>query len=266
MTRPPVAAAASAALLLVLISFPVMPAAAVAAAEVQTENEAGGVHTRVVTSRGPIHLFRPAGYNRKTAGIVLYVHGLYTRVDDAWREHRLAEQFAASRRNALFIAPEAPAAAAEPPVWTDLPELLSTAMSLSELPWPRGSVVAVGHSGAYRTLVTWLDTPSLRHIVLVDALYGNEADFRAWLNRRAGNRMTVVVRTTEKWTRVLLRATPHAARASRVPASIGQLSRAQRGAKLLSMRSQYGHMELVTGGKTIPVLLHRTPLRPTRKK
>ena len=70
--------------------------------------EAEGTHYRVQTEHGPVHLFRPAGYERRTAGIVVYVHGLYTRVDQAWREHQLAAQFAASGANALFIAPKRP--------------------------------------------------------------------------------------------------------------------------------------------------------------
>src|SRR5204863_9327666 len=66
---------------------------------VTTESEAGGTHIRIETSSGPVHVFRPAGFDRKTAGVVVYVHGYYTHIDDAWREHKLADQFAASRRN-----------------------------------------------------------------------------------------------------------------------------------------------------------------------
>jgi len=52
---------------------------------VTTDIEAEGTHYRVQTEHGPVHLFRPAGYDRRTAGIVVYVHGLFTRVDQAWR-------------------------------------------------------------------------------------------------------------------------------------------------------------------------------------
>ena len=74
---------------------------------VATDIEADGTHYRVQTEHGPVHLFRPAGYDRRTAGVVVYVHGLYTSVDQAWKDHRLATQFAASGANALFIVPEA---------------------------------------------------------------------------------------------------------------------------------------------------------------
>ena len=91
---------------------------------VSMEQEAGGSHMRLETNHGPVHLFRPPGFDRKTAGVVVYVHGYYTHIDEAWYEHKLAEQFVASRRNALFIAPEAPAAPEESPSWTTLRRLL----------------------------------------------------------------------------------------------------------------------------------------------
>jgi hypothetical protein len=224
-------------------------------------DEVGGRHLRVVTAHGPVHLFQPAGYDRRTAGLVVYVHGLYVDVDQAWREHRLGEQFAASRLNALFLAPEAPASAAQPPAFSDLRALIATALRRARLRRPRGPLVAVGHSGAYRTLVPWLAEPSLRHLVLIDALYGNEGEFRAWLNARRDHQMTLVVKGTARWADPFVRAFPHAVTLSRIPSAVEGFSPAQRAAKLLCLRSQYGHFELVTEGKALPVLLGRTGLR-----
>src|SRR6266571_4841674 len=68
----------------------------------------GGEHWRIQTDHGPVHVFRPQGYDARAAGTLVYVHGLYADVDTAWRDHRLAEQFVASNRQALFIVPEAP--------------------------------------------------------------------------------------------------------------------------------------------------------------
>src|SRR6185503_17480091 len=84
---------------------------------------AGGRHVRFETEHGAVHVWRPRGYDRATAGIVVYVHGYFTDVDKAWEEHALAEQFAASRQNALFIVPEAPAGKAEEVRWMKLAEL-----------------------------------------------------------------------------------------------------------------------------------------------
>jgi hypothetical protein len=122
-------------------------AVAVNSCALETVEEAGGIHMRVETANGPVHLFRPGGYERRSAGLVVYVHGLYIHVDEAWREHRLAEQFAASEQNALFIAPEAPATAEEEPPWSELGALIAAALRCARLSRPAGPIVAVGHSG-----------------------------------------------------------------------------------------------------------------------
>ena len=238
----------------------VLSSAAGQRAGVATDIEANGTHDRVQTEHGPVHLFRPAGYDRRTAGVIVYVHGLYTRVDEAWREQQLATQFAASGANALFIVPEAPEAADEPPAWTDLESLIATALARAHLRRPPGPLVAAGHSGAYRTLVGWLADPALRSLILIDALYGNEDEFRAWLDADPANKMTLVVKGTTRRADPFVRSYRRAITLPRIPDSFDELSRAERTAKLLCLRSQYGHMELITEGKTLPVVLRRTAL------
>jgi hypothetical protein len=242
-------------------SSPSHPSSPQLSGPVASEPEAGGTHTRLETRHGPVHLFRPAGFDRKTAGVVVYVHGYYTHIDEAWQEHKLAEQFAASRRNALFVAPEAPAAAEEAQSWTSLRRLLGTVLRSARVGTPPGPIVVVGHSGAYRTLVLWLKEPSLHQLILVDALYGNEPDFLEWLGRERSNHMTLVVKGTAKWADPFVRKLPYAITVPEIPSSIYELSREQRAAKLLCLRSQYGHFELITEGRTLPVLLGRGGLR-----
>jgi hypothetical protein len=232
---------------------------------VTTEPEAGGVHLRLATNHGPVHLFRPGGFNRRTAGVVVYVHGYYTHIDEAWNEHKLAKQFAASRRNALFIAPEAPAAPEEELSWPSLRRLLTIVFHTTHFAAPPGPLIVVGHSGAYRTLVAWLDEPALHHLILVDALYGNEPDFLDWLARERGNRMTMVVKGTGKWADPFVKSLPYAITLPRIPAFAAELSGEARKTKLLCLRSQYGHFELITEGRVLPVLLGRTGLRTLRR-
>jgi hypothetical protein len=228
---------------------------------VTAEPEAGGTHIRVETNHGPVHLFRPGGFERRTAGVVVYVHGYYTHIDEAWQEQKLAEQFAASRRNALFVAPEAPAAPEEEPSWSSLRRLLGIVFRAAKMAAPTGPLVVVGHSGAYRTLVQWLDEPFVHQLILIDALYGNEPDFLDWLARERINRMTLVVKGTAKWADPFVKSLPYAITLPQIPSSIAELSREERSAKLLCMRSQYGHFELITEGRVLPVLLGRTGLR-----
>lgn len=260
-----------AALSTVLVTFTSAPnlgvsgrAVAATAKRVGPQKLGGGVHQRLGTRNGPIHLFRPARYDRRTAGIVIYLHGYYVHADAAWREHRLGEQFAASRRNALFIVPEAPASGDEASYWTNVRRLLTTVMRRARLQRPGGPLVVVGHSGAYRSIVPFLVEPTLRHVILLDALYGNEGDFREWLGRSPQNQMTLVVKGTAKWADPFVRGIPEAVSVPRIPDAIEDLTDEQRAAKLLHLASQYGHFELVTEGKVLPLLLRRTPLPAIR--
>jgi len=243
------------------------PAAGAAAPDVvapatgpTTDEQDGGTHRRVSTPHGPVHLFRPRGYDARTAGIVIYVHGYYVDVDEAWRAHRLPAQFLASGRNALFVAPEAPSNGDEKPNWSKLQQLLNVSLRRARWQRPRGAVVVAGHSGAFRTIVPWLKEPFWHHLILIDGLYGREEAFGAWLRRGSSNRMTLVVRGTAKWADPFVRSRRYAVTVARIPDALGELSRRERTARLLALRSQFGHFELITDGKVLPLLLRRTPL------
>lgn len=225
-----------------------------------TDEQDGGTHLRVSTPHGPVHLFRPRGYDARTAGIVIYVHGYYVDVDEAWRAHRLPAQFVASGRNALFVAPEAPSGADEKPNWGRLQQLLNLTLRRARWQRPRGAVVVAGHSGAFRTIVPWLKEPFWHHLILIDGLYGREDDFGAWLRRSQSNRMTLVVRGTAKWAEPFVRSRRYAITVARIPDALEELSRRERTARLLALRSQFGHFELITDGRVLPLLLRRTPL------
>ena len=46
-------------------------------------------HWRIATAQGAVHVWVPEGYDRESAGTVIYVHGYYTDADGAWRDHLL---------------------------------------------------------------------------------------------------------------------------------------------------------------------------------
>ena len=154
--------------------------------------------------------------------------------------------------------PEAPASGTEGSRWTNLRRLLTTVLRRAGLPKPPGPLVLVGHSAAYRTMAPWLVEPALHNVILIDGMYGDEGDFRAWLDRAPSNQMTLVVKGTAKWADPFVKAIPYAVSVPRIPDSIDDLSDEERTAKLLHLGSQYGHFELITEGKTLPVLLRRT--------
>ena len=240
------------------------------------EREAQGWHWRLETPHGPVHLWIPERYDSLTAGFVIYVHGFYTTVDEAWRAHALAWQFSQSRKNALFIACEAPQGGDEQPFWDSMAALADTATrffaqtgySVPQVP----HVVVMGHSGAYRTILLWLEEP-IAHIILVDALYGNEKDFATWIDGAEETpdgdftrQLTIVAWDTLRWSEPFVDLFGDVMMVPRIPEKPDAFTEEQRRARLLYIPSQYGHMEVVTEGRTLPFLLQQTRLTDVKGK
>jgi hypothetical protein len=219
------------------------------------KKEAGGEHIRLETKKGPVHVWIPPGYVSETAGIALYVHGYYTDVDTAWKEHRLAEQFRASGRNALFIVPEAPDGLGQHVFWPELGDLIAEVRKQIGLRRPWGPVVAMVHSGGYRTAVTWLDDDLIDDLVLLDAMYGDEDAFRDWITADDSRGLVLVGADTLRWTESFAREQRLRA-LGEIPDRARPVPRGER----VYLRGQYGHMDLVTNGKVIPVLYRMTRL------
>jgi hypothetical protein len=217
-------------------------------------------HLRLRTPHGPVHVWSPANYDRDTAGVVIYVHGYFTNVDDAWKEHRLARQFAESGLNALFIACEAPEGPRDEVNWTNLGELLDAVAAGIHDPLPEGRIIVVGHSAAHRTITSWLGDDPIDTIVLVDALYGQMPEFRAWLDADEEHRLIDVANLTRRWSDVLHAEIPDTLVFDRFPpAKAGKLTGA-RHARVVYVHSQHDHMSLVTGGVALPMLLRAVQL------
>jgi len=219
---------------------------------------ASGEHFRLETPFGPIHLWRPEDYDPRTAGTVIYVHGYFTGADEAWEADRLAAQFEASHQNALFIVPEAPASKYEEVPWKSLESLLRTVDEVGPFPVPTGPVAAVGHSGAFRTILGWLPNPRLHEVILLDGLYNGQRDFSAWLRSSPGtrsHRMILVASATRRKSDRFARRQPGVARRPSVPVEFSQLTPRERHASLIYLRSQYTHSEMISSGRVIPVLL-----------
>ena len=213
-------------------------------------------HQRIRTTHGPVHIWSPAGYDAKTAGIVLYVHGYFTDVDHAWTQHRLARQFAESGLNAMFIACEAPSAPGDPIAWTSAARLLEAVGNALDTPLPGGPVVALGHSAAHRTLSAWVaQQDDIDTLAMLDAMYGDQPEIRAWISSSEDRRLIDVGDVTRPWTDELHTQFPETMTFERFPtAKRGHLAGA-RDARIVYVRSQLGHMPLVTGGVAIPMVL-----------
>jgi len=231
-------------------------------------------HTRLKTKHGAVHLWTPAGYEQATAATVVYIHGYYTDVDHAWVRHRLARQFRASGLNALFIAIEAPAGDNDGVYWESLEDLLDT-VSQSQ-PVPTGRLIAIAHSGGHRTVTMWLDDPFLDTIALVDAAYNHLELYASWLDASEDHRLIDVGDLTRNQTDAFHSGIPETLVIDRFPKpERGALPDEALHARVVYIKSNMGHMELVTRGIAIPMILRSlaaplvaehdrsAPLRPT---
>ncbi len=228
--------------------------------------EEGGVHVRVGTENGAVHVWTPPGYAARSAGLVIYLHGYFVNADQAWIDHRLARQFRASGRNAAFVVPESPAWNGEDVWWPELGALLDAVARTGRVALPAGHVVVAGHSGAFRTILPWLADPRIDEVVLLDGLYRGEAELAGWLAGAAParpRRLLLVGQETAERTEAWLPSMPAAVRRDRVPARPPGARDPSRTASVVYFRSQVDHMRIVTAGKVLPLVLGLTRLRGT---
>jgi hypothetical protein len=231
--------------------------------EKKEDTVAGGKHWRIKTGAGAVHVWAPPGYDRATAGTVVYVHGYWTDADGAWRDHNLAKQFRASKQNALFIVPDAPSANEDSVKWPALKDL-RRAVARANIVMPDGPVIVMGHSGAFRTIMQWVDHKLVEQIILLDAMYAGEHAFDEFIDsgKRANRHKLIVVGAgTAQSSESFAKKYKFAVARETMPSSYSGFKKRERGAKLLYIRSQFEHMQIVTGGKVIPLLLRLTALK-----
>jgi hypothetical protein len=215
-----------------------------------------GRHVRFGTKdRGPVHTWRPRAFQRETAATVVYLHGFYTDVDGAVRDHRLTAQFRDSGRNALFIVPETRSWRTDREPWPDLEALLVAVEERLRLERPKGPVVLVGHSGAYKPLAAWLAHPRVTQVLLVDGLYGEDAAYAQWLDGGAGRQLVLVGFETQPRAEWLAKKRG-AVQLDTLPWLYDELPAATRRAPLVTIASErLDHMRLVEDGRLLPWLL-----------
>ncbi len=221
---------------------------------------AAGRHVRIDGPRGPIHVWIPPSYHADTGATVIYVHGYFDDADTAWTGHQLAQQFALSALNALFIVPEAPVAQKVPINYPDLSELLRIVEDKTGVQRGMALTVAIGHSGAFRTLQSWLDEPLLDQLVMVDAMYGDEDAIVAWYKASPRHRLIYVGEDTLLATESVAEKIPDTLVIDRVPPTYETWPAAAKTARSVYVRAQYMHMPLVTDGIVLPALMRLLPI------
>jgi hypothetical protein len=220
-----------------------------------SELVARGQHWRLETAHGPVHVWIPGGYDRKRAETIVYVHGYYVHVDDAWANYHLGTQFASSAINAVFIAPEGPSGPSEKVSWDSLGPLLDSVEAGLGQKLPRRRVVTIGHSAAFRTLLGWLDEPLIDTVVLVDAAYGEIDQYKNWVLATDKHRLIDIGDDTRAWTDQLHAGLPETVVLEQFPSLEDGVPREAANARILYIKSNLGHFPLVTGGVALPMIL-----------
>ncbi|MBU1220708.1 hypothetical protein KKF34_03880 [Myxococcota bacterium] len=248
---------------LILLTFLILPFSAKGENPTDEFKKATSFYKRYATAAGPIHVWKPAGYNHKTAGTVIYAHGYYIDADKAWKNHRLAKQFADSKKNAIFIVPEVPSDFEEHIPWTTFDKLLLYAKKAGVV-FPKGRVVVMGHSGAYRTIVKWLPSKQINEIYLLDALYLNHEDFKKWALKRKSNRLIALSELTYKKSLLLMKDVKTAVLKGSMPDD-GEFTEKEKKADILVIKSQYDHFAMIETMKVIPSILNLSKLLNIKK-
>lgn len=202
----------------------------------------GGRHSRFVTTRGPVHTW--CAQPSQPELLMVYVHGYFDSVDDAFRDHGVLAQAKASGVNVMVVMIEAPKGPKEPVRWESLLPLREELERRVGRPLP-SRVVVMGHSGGNRTLREWAKAGEVNDVVLLDAFYGQPAPWDAYLSRVSEGRLQLVGALTfakaEAW-----RATLSAKTRARVQ----------------QLTAGTDHMGVVTDGTWIPRLLQERALPP----
>jgi hypothetical protein len=216
---------------------------------------AAGKEWRWDSAHGPVHVWIPKGYDAKRAETIVYVHGYYIHVDDAWDQYELPQKFAASGIDAMFIACEAPAGLNEAVAWTQLAPLLADVEAHIGQSWPRRRIVAIGHSAAFRTLLGWLAEPSLDTVVLLDAAYGEIQQYINWIQGDDKRRLIDVGDDTREWTDKLHAELKDSYVLDAFPSVEDGMPRAAARARIVYIKSNLGHFPLVTNKTAVPLIL-----------
>ncbi len=236
------------------------PVPVVADAHPLTIAAQAGRHVRIDGPHGAIHVWIPPGYHPDTGATIIYIHGYFDDADSAFVGHHLPEQFAMSALNAMFIVPEAPMAQKTPINYPNLSELIRIVETETGVPRGMALTAVVGHSGAFRTIDSWLDEPLVEYLVMIDAMYANEEQIEAWWRASPRHHLITVGEDTLPWNEQFLRDIPDTFVVDRVPPTYDTWPPEARTSRAVYVRAQFWHMPLVTDGIVLPSLLRLLPV------
>ena len=103
----------------------------------------------------------------------------------------------------------------------------------------------MGHSGAFRTVMQWVDHRLVEQIILLDAMYAGEHAFDEFIKQRQARRRAQADRRrcgTAQESEGFAKKYKFAVAREKMPELLGGFTKRERSAKLLYIRSQYEHM------------------------
>lgn len=221
---------------------------------------AAGRHVRIDGPHGPIHVWIPASYRAETGATIVYLHGYYDDADSAWTGHHLPEQFAMSALNAIFIEPESPSGSRTPVNYPSLGEMLRIVEDATGVSRGMALTAVVGHSGAFRTIDSWLDEPLIDQIIMIDAMYADDEEMEAWFRASPRHRLITVAEDTLQWNEEFAKHIPETFVMDRVPPTYDLWPPQAKTARAVYVRAQYMHMPLVMDGIVLPSVLRLLPV------
>ena len=143
-----------------------------------------------------VGIFIPQSFSpRQRTNYIIHFHGHATVVERAMRIHRLAEQVAASKANAILIVPQGPKEASDSgcgkleleqggakALLEEVGQFLLSENRMTSA--ALGNIVLSAHSGGYKVTGAVLDhggiTEHVTDVLLLDATYGSLEQFSAW--------------------------------------------------------------------------------------
>jgi hypothetical protein len=223
-------------------------------------------HVRIEhPDKGPVHIFQRPEHDDRS-GVVIYLHGWNLKrrlqpwyVDQVIEEHEIGRKFSDSYSNATLIVPACKEGRGQPVQWPNIEELLDFVDVKTGLTTAiAGQVHAVGHSGAYVNIKSWLGYELLNHITLLDAFYGWFKPYTEWAVDTP-NRLDLAVSRGSK---------PHknAYRLLRKLADYHVIQRLPMGltpvpaCRVLYAPLELKHMEWVTTSHALSYFLHRAEI------
>lgn len=210
-----------------------------------------------------VAFFVPRGWKPGTnVDVVVHFHGHRAELTHALEKFQLLEQFSASGRRAILVAPQGPRDAPDsfggkledPGGFRRFMDEVLTALRDRGLAREAGigRVVLSGHSGGYQVISAILAhgglTPLIKEVYLFDALYGQNDRFLHWLEGDASARL-VLIHTMNGGTWKQTQALVQSLREKKVPLLLrqeqGTTTEQLRSHRAAILFSELGHNEVV---------------------